>query len=228
MIKKRELIYPVFLECCEHIKDNFWKYIFEDLAYGKTPMGTYFNKNFLCCNYKGKEFSYNIDKKKDTKITYNEIYDLLKNKINLFSKEDQFKKKNNLKTFCEEKKKDDNYDNWSSIKKKNVRNTIIENYVVNVKKKHNLTIIKAKILLSIIFTSLVFKTISSTDIVFENGKIQEIKGIYIDKDNEISVSSNIDILSVKFPPDVTIDKKTMSDYWDKYITNLQKFEEVIT
>ena len=40
------------------------KYIFEDLAYGKTPYGAYFNKDFLCCSFKGKEFSYKLDFKK--------------------------------------------------------------------------------------------------------------------------------------------------------------------
>ena len=44
---KKEIVYPVFLECCEFSVDSFWENIFEDLAYGKTPYGTYINKNFL-------------------------------------------------------------------------------------------------------------------------------------------------------------------------------------
>ena len=34
---KKEIIYPVFLECCEFSSDTFWANVFEDLAYGKTP-----------------------------------------------------------------------------------------------------------------------------------------------------------------------------------------------
>ena len=59
-----ELIYPFFIDCCKYTDDIFWKFVFEDLAYGKTPYGIYLTKNFLCCNYKGKEFSYKIDSKK--------------------------------------------------------------------------------------------------------------------------------------------------------------------
>ena len=79
MAIKKEILYPVFLECLQFINDAFWENIFEDLAYGKTPYGTYINKDFLCCNYKNKEFSYKIEKK-DPKTLYNDIYSLLGNK----------------------------------------------------------------------------------------------------------------------------------------------------
>ena len=57
---KKELLYPIFLECCQYTSDIFWENIFEDLAYGKTPYGTYVSKNFLICNNKKKNFSYKI------------------------------------------------------------------------------------------------------------------------------------------------------------------------
>ena len=75
---KKEIIYPVFLECCQFTIDSFWENIFEDLAYGKTPYGTYINKDFLCCSYKDKEFSYKIERKDSEKL-YKDIYNLLVN-----------------------------------------------------------------------------------------------------------------------------------------------------
>ena len=63
MLVKKELLYPIFLECSQHADDTFWENIFEDLAYGKAPYGTYISKDFLCCGYKKKEFSYKIEKK---------------------------------------------------------------------------------------------------------------------------------------------------------------------
>ena len=66
-----------------------WKYIFEDLAYGRTPYGTYITKDFLCCNYKGKEFSYKIDTTKTGEQLYNELYNILFNKFGLLSIEDK-------------------------------------------------------------------------------------------------------------------------------------------
>ena len=38
-----ELLYPIFLEASKHTKDTFWKYIFEDLAYGRTPIWCIYN-----------------------------------------------------------------------------------------------------------------------------------------------------------------------------------------
>ena len=79
------------MECCKYTDDNFWKFIFEDLAYGKSPYGTYITKNFLCCNYKGKEFSYKIDLNKESKILYDEIFNILHNKFGLLSQKDKLK-----------------------------------------------------------------------------------------------------------------------------------------
>ena len=76
MVMKKEILYPVFLECLQFTNDFFWENIFEDLAYGKTPYGTYINKDFLCCNYKDKEFSYKIEKK-EPELLYNDILFLL-------------------------------------------------------------------------------------------------------------------------------------------------------
>ena len=57
-------------------KRYFWENIFENLIYGKVPYGSYISKNYICCNYKRKEFSYKIDETKDSKILYDEIYNL--------------------------------------------------------------------------------------------------------------------------------------------------------
>ena len=73
-----KLVYPIFLECCKYTKDNFWKYIFEDLAYKKTPYGIYIYCDYICCNYKGKEFNYKIDNAKDSKELFGDIYRLFK------------------------------------------------------------------------------------------------------------------------------------------------------
>ena len=85
---KNDLIYPIFLDCCLFTDNDFWKYILEDLAYGRSPYGTYIKKDFLCCNYKNKEFSYKINQKKEPEVIYNEIHDLLYNKLGLLSNED--------------------------------------------------------------------------------------------------------------------------------------------
>ena len=38
---KKEIIYPMFLRIASSMEDTFWKYIYEDLSYGKCPYGIY-------------------------------------------------------------------------------------------------------------------------------------------------------------------------------------------
>ena len=172
---KDELLYPIFLECCKYTEDTFWKYILEDLAYGKTPYGTYITKNFLCCNYKGREFSYKIDVSKNSETLYNEVYNVLFNKFGLLSNKDKIKKRE-LFDITQQELDNQQKDNWNSIKKKSVKNILVENYIIEKKYKYNLTFKQLKKLLSIIIIGIIFKTITSSDIHYENSTIHDIDG----------------------------------------------------
>ena len=147
MTIKKEIRYPIFLECCQYSNDIFWENIFEDLAYGKTPYGTYISKGFLCCNYKDKEFSYKIEQK-DSEQLYNDIYLLLAKKLGLLSHQDKLNKKIDFQNIEDEIK--EGRKNWNSIKKKNSKDLLIENYVITMKNKYFLSMKQSKYLLSII------------------------------------------------------------------------------
>ena len=210
-----KLIYPIFLECCKYVTDNFWKYIFEDLAYGKTPYGTYIVKNYLCCNYKNKEFSYKIDGNKDSKTLYEEVYNLLHNKFALLSKLDKLK---NREIFNSEKKSIDNMK--LAFKKKNVKIILIENYTINMKKKHNLSLKQTQKLFSIILIGFIFKTLTIKSIDYSDNKIQNIKGIDF-KDSKVIY--NIDLYNFSSSPAVIIkDNDLLSDLWVKYLGKIHK------
>jgi hypothetical protein len=218
---KKEIIYPIFLECCRFSIDTFWENIFEDLAYGKTPYGTYINKNFLCCSYKNKEFSYKIERK-DTQELYTDIYNLLTNKLGILSKKEKVKQRvdfhkteSRIKEFSQE---------WVNIRKKNIKDLLVERYVIDVKNKHKLSIKQAKYLLSVLFIAIIFKVITSKDIEYSNGKIQHIDGIEFSK-NKIIIKRNIYDIDVSFSPEIFIDKKVMSENWEKYLNTLKKFNK---
>ena len=218
---KKEIVYTIFLECCEFIEDTFWKNVFEDLAYGKCPYGSYISKDFFCCNYKNKEFSYKIEKK-DTQVLYNDIYDLLVKKLGLLSHKDKIKKKVdfvNIENSIKEYRK-----NWSNIRKKNIKDLLIENYVIDVKNKHSLSIKQARNLLSLIFIGMVFKVITVKDIMYEDGVIQNIEGISF-KDKEIVLERDIYEFESNTLPFVIIEKKLMADTWEKYLENLKKLSD---
>ena len=217
---KKEIIYPIFLECIQYTCDTFWENVFEDLAYAKCPYGTYINKGFLCCNYKDKEFSYKIEKK-DAKILYDDVYNLLAKKLGLLSIRDKLKKKLDFNNIEEELKS--NRKNWTHIRKKNIKDLLIENYVIKMKNLHNLTNKQSQSLLSNIFIGMIFKVISVKDIIYEEGEIQEINGISFEK-GKIIYEKNIYDIETDFQKCIIETKLSMSESWDKYINNLKKLD----
>lgn len=215
---KKEILYPIFLECCPFAEDTFWENIFEDLVYGKTPYGTYINKNFLCCSYKNKEFSYKIERK-HPKIIYDDIYSLLTNKLGILSQREKNKKR--IDFYKTENDIKETTQNWANIRKKNIRDTLVEMYVIDMKQKYKLSVIQAKHLLSSIFTGLIFKVINSKDIIYEDGKITKIEGIDFEK-NKYIITKNIYTVDYDYILEQDTDKKIMSENWKKYLLTLKK------
>ena len=223
MVIKRDIIYPVFLECCKYANDSFWENIFEDLAYGKTPYGTYINKNFLCCSYKNKEFSYKIERK-DSGELYNDIYNLLTNKLGVLSNKEKLKKRDNFNE-TENRLKECRQE-WCDIKKKTIKDLLVERYVVDMKNKYLLTVKQSKYLLSIIFIAIVFKIITAGDIQYSEGKIQNIDGIEFSS-KTIIIKRNIYDITIDFSPEILNEKKIMSENWEKFLNTLRKQKKTI-
>ena len=111
--------------------------------------------------------------------------------------------------------------NWSNIRKKNIKDLLIENYVIDMKNKYFLSIKQSQYLLSIIFIAMVFKVINVKDIHYENGKIEHIDGIEI-KNKKINVLRNIYNTEIPLNNCIIIEPILMSDNWEKYILNLKK------
>lgn len=215
---KKDIVYPVFLECCQHADDIFWETIFEDLAYGKPPYGTYISKDFLCCSYKKKEFSYKIERK-DSQSIYTDVYDLLTKKVGILSQREKVRKR---KAFSDlEENIRDSRKNWNNIRKKNIKELLIELYVSRMKIKHSLNIKQAKYLLSIIMLGMVFKVITNDDIDYADGAIRHIEGIDFIK-KQVVVTRGLYNFEVSFTPNIVIEKKQMTEEWDKYLKNLRK------
>lgn len=220
MPTKKEIIYPVFLECTQFTEDSFWELIFEDLAHGTSPNGTYINKGSICCSYKGKEFSYKIERK-DPEELYTDIYSLLTKKLGILSQKEKMKKRLSFRQM--ESNIMESHHEWSNIRKKNVKEVLFEKYVIKMKNQHDLTIKQTKFLLSIILLSIMFKTITNDDIVYEGDSIQNIKGITFEHKKIVLIRSiyantildNTPVTPVRQP-------KQMSKNWDKYLKTLRK------
>lgn len=215
----KEIVYPFLLECCKFTEDNFWKSVFEDLAYAKTPYGTYINKHFLCCNHRNKEFSYKIERK-DAKILYTDIYSLLSKKLCLMSQNEHIKKKIDFNTMEDSIK--ETQINWINIKRKNVKDLLIEKYILEMKCKYNLTIKQAQYLFSLIFIAMIFKAISHKDIDYSNGKINHINGINFENKRIIVIRDIFTLCENNACATLEPTNTKMSTTWTKYLNELRK------
>jgi len=214
---KKQVIYPVFLECCQYCEyDPFWLNIFEELSFGNPPYGSFFSFSnnrrniFLCSTYKQKEFSYKIERN-NPKLLYTEIRNLISKKLNMYSEIE----KKEINSFIENNKISS--ESWNDIKKKSIRNIFIDQFVLENKKQFNLTIDKARKLRSKLLAHIVLKTINSSNIKFKKNRIISIDGVsFKDKcvffDDSIFKleTSNIE-KSYEFS-----EKQKMSSHWKKY------------
>lgn len=215
---KREIVYPFFLECLPHCTDIFWENTFEDLAYGRPPYGTYISKDFLCCSFRDKEFSYKIERKK-TALLYQEVYNLFTHKVGILSQKEKTRKKLDFQEI--EKNIVESMSEWSSIRKKNIKDVLIEKYVIDMKNIHNLSVKQCKYLLSVIMLCIIFKTINSKDIVYKDDHIVSIEGISFEN-NDVVLSRPL-CSEVIVIPDVSpvVTEKLMSENWERFLKKLK-------
>lgn len=118
---------------------------------------------------------------------------------------------------------------WNNIKKKNIKNIIIENFIIRMKKKYELNNTQSKKLLSIIKVGFIFKNISSSNINYNNGKIISIEGINFEH-KKIKIKPEIyNIKNEKKDSQIVIDKKkNMYELWEKLLVNIEKNKIVET
>ncbi len=190
---KRDVIYPIFLKCLSYTEDLFWKETFEELAYGNCYQGSYISKGFLCSNVKGKEFVYKFMDKEPEKI-FNDISKLLKDKLNIMSKNDR---KVLIDEFSEVENSLKMMKNmeWSDIKKKSLKDMLFQNFLIKMKYKYELKDYQVKCLYNLINLGLILKSIKNSDIIYENGEIKEINGFVFIKGKykvEIDIYSGLD------------------------------------
>ena len=125
---KRDVIYPIFLKCLPYVEDEFWKETFEELSYGNCYQGSYVSKGFLFSIVKSKEFAYKFIDKEPEKI-YNDITKLLKEKLNIMSKNDRSILINEFEEIEKNIKNIKNVD-WNDIKKKSIKDILFQNYII--------------------------------------------------------------------------------------------------
>jgi len=176
---RRDVIYPIFLKCLPFVEDEFWKETFEELSYGNCYQGAYLSKGFLCSNVKGKEFVYKFIDKEPPRI-YTDVSRILKEKLNIMSKNDRKVMLNEFEE-VERSIQQVKQSDWNEIKKKSLKDILFQNFLIKMKQSYELRDVQVRCVYNAINLGLMLKSIKTTDVVYENCEIKEIKGFHFSK-----------------------------------------------
>ncbi len=210
----RTIQYPIFLASRDCTQDPFWKQLFEKLAYGEPPKGTFFEKDTLCSTLKKREFVYPFGGKEAEQI-YDELYYILTSVFAISKGEVSVSKKQEFERFtsslrrCEE--------NWSAIKQKNVRESLILIFISRAMKQFSLSVEQAQDLQYFIHIGLLLKIFQDKDIIIKDGMIQAIDGIEFEERN-FKITRPFQIAEGK--PESKITKPKVinpKDLWAEYL-----------
>lgn len=213
---KKTIFYPVFIKCLSFINDPFWRFVYEDMAYGKCPYGLYLQKNYLCCSVKNKEFTYKLEADKEIEEIYNDTYNLLKYRVGILSeKEKLIQREKVLRNRLSLKK-----DEWQNVKKKMIRDTLLENFVLNKSNEFALSMNVSKKVLALIIIGLMFKTLNSKNIIYSDGFIKDITG-FVFQPKKVLVTKNIYMnKSQRCCEEDNFSIKQMSSFWPVYLNDI--------
>lgn len=169
----KDIVYPIFITVSELSDDPFWIHLFEQMSYGICPFGVCIDSNSVYCNFTGKQFIYSYTTKTSDEISI-ELKELFQQKLDIYSKIDQLSRQHHFRELLQHE-----HVSWKDIKKKNIKDILLQNYVIHLRHEHGLSIIQTQKLLKAINLALHFKIISTENIEYDSNtcNIVNIKGI---------------------------------------------------
>jgi hypothetical protein len=173
--RQKEVIYSILIECSEIVTDEFWKQFYKDLATGKSTKGIYISNGVIQTSNKRNGFIYTITDKAPEVIVH-ELHHLLTTYTNICSKRDMTKKRQILKEI-EDELEEYKTSKWSSIKRKNYKNSLFIQYVLYLQRTYNLSWTATINAYKTILSAFDYKTHNSKDVNYFNGKIIDIEDI---------------------------------------------------
>lgn len=207
--------HPIFLEFVHHVKDEYWKLLYEDMAFGKFPSGVYIQKNYFCCFLKGKEFS--VELVPNNFSVFTQVHSLLSNDMGIRSE----KEKQILKEaiFQSQSVKDP---------KRLIKDVSLTSFIIKKGEQHHLPDTIIRKIFSLFIVGFMFKTLLLKDVVFHGNEIHEIRGFSF---TEKKVRINKNILELKKPNlenDLIRNDNTsvLSSHWQKYMDHIS-FQNII-
>lgn len=203
------IVHPLFLEFTSHVRDDYWKLLYEDMAFGKFPGGVYVQKDYFCCFHKGKEFSVPLHST-DIFTLFTQIHSLLNSKMGIQSEDEKRQMKAKLMGASKEE-----------TPKRLIKDSTLTSFVLREGARAHLSDHVLRKVFSLFIIGFMFKTILVKDVIFNGVEIQGIHGFHF-SNRRIKIDRNV--LELKkgqvFLETNRSDRNTLSSSWSKYLQSL--------
>jgi hypothetical protein len=209
------LVHPFFLEFTHNVQDEYWKLLYEDMAFGKFPSGVYILKDHFCCFHKGREFSVPLNNTEtDTFSLFTQIHSLLNTRMGIQSEEEKKVMKERLMAPAPIIKEEPST-------KRLIKDSTLTSFILQQGERYRLPDNILRKIFSLFIIGFMFKTILVKDVVFEGNEITGIHGFQF---SEKKVKIERDVIQLKKNqvfletprPDIT----SLSSSWPKYLQSL--------
>jgi len=214
-----EPVFKIFAEAAEYVSDTFWKETLMSCAYNRFPKGARFDPKTSTISIRvqigNKPSSDTTIISTNPEQACSEVIELFKEKLTVYSPFDLKIKEAEVEKLQNEYMESINCE-WKKLKPRSVKDTMIEMYVAELGNKYSFTQKESKYVMSTLLLAFQFKALIPDDVVYEDCKIQTIKGFAFDPEKRECVLSRTVSYSTKK------EKKQQSQKFDQLLTNYTK------
>jgi len=184
--KLRPIVNPIFEKCVSLTEDRFWQAIFMDCARGKFPRGFNFKNNLL--THKKASRLTTLELSNSATEVFSGTMNFFQSTAGIMSVKDRQKlQKMEEEKLLEEMEKDTDI-TWSQIRKENLKEVLITEFITDVSKRMNFNEEEKNELTTTVKKGIILKCFNSNNIIMEEGKIVEIDGlVYNEETNEYEI-----------------------------------------
>jgi len=223
----KKITNEIFEKCADLSEDRFWRDMFHDCARGKFPRGFSFKNNLITFRKGNKTDRVSIS---DSPVeTYQITIDFFKKANGLMSKKDRDKiskeEEERLLEILSNKEI-----NWKDVKTDKFKNILIHEFAYQISENSNFNKEERKQLITTIKKGIMLKCFNSRNIMMENKKIKEIKGLIFDyKKHEYIIDEKIyknyiknkKVIGLGLDTEKRKPKISFLEDWKKYLEKLE-------
>ncbi|MFS8159015.1 MAG: hypothetical protein ACMG6E_02160 [Candidatus Roizmanbacteria bacterium] len=216
-MRSKKVKYPLFEQCAELEKIQFWKIAFTNCAYGQFPKGVIFREDTLFYRKKARAEPKTFRIPSNPEEAIEVLKEIFKTHIGIVSMNELTEEYLRNCAYMESKVKMKNDILWKEIRAPTTKLHMISLYVSKIQQQTGSSRYLAEQMYVTIVVGLAIGTLIPEDIILENCSIAEIKNLQLNEDGYSTVRTAEYIEEEYEPPMKQQDRQRLMPIWHKYV-----------